>query len=184
MDLGALNGLAEVGVGINLAFGIVRQFRESLRDNFTRNANDISSRMSTALAEVGAAGQQDKLQSSRQAKISAEQFEAFSVKLSAVFTVLALVAGTLLIGFMYFAADHGEAKCGLLAKNTVTFLAVAPVIIWAAILGVVYHRVYKKILSLADHDGHALDIINALKLPIQPTDPGTGSEPPKPGNGF
>jgi hypothetical protein len=125
MQFGALGSLAEVGVGINLAFGIVQQFRQRLRDQLFEKVEDARLRMEVALAEANLNGDVgEKLE-----EIGAS-FGAWTTVWERWFMRSAICAGFVLIAFLAYMARHNGDRCDPMYTWFVLSFAVGPVLVW------------------------------------------------------
>jgi hypothetical protein len=178
MNLGALSSLAEVGIGINLAFGFVSQFRDRWQASLADAVERTTSTARLAAQEIRAQGE---LPASKWAATCKGLFARAASLLSVVFTGLSLAAAIALIGFLYYVIDHSTAACPLLYKRSILGLAVGPVFAWLALLTLLYVFIRASLFVMALHDKRFMGVFKGLRVNIQPIDPGAGaSQPPPP----
>jgi len=137
MQLGALCSLVEVGVGLNLAFGVVQQFRVRLNEHLRKVTLGAASRiqidLQNALAKLQVADSRIAAASVDAGAIN-EAFDSFTTRHQEKFVVLAVVASVLLVISVPALAWFGAHDCGILPLILFSFLALAPVGLWGGIL--------------------------------------------------
>ncbi len=178
MHLGALVALAEVGIGINLAFGVVRQFRDWSRNGLLDTTKAACASMEAAIAELRAKGQSHSV---LKAVEYDKWFEAMSTLINQLASAAAMACSLALFLFIYYVADHPDADCGYLCKRTICFMAIGPVLLSWLCIASLHGYVRFQLHRISKQHGHLIQFVKSLDLPISPTDPGgtPGSEPPK-----
>jgi hypothetical protein len=177
MHLGALVALAEVGIGFNLAFTVVRQFRDWLRTELLAYTKAACGKMEAGLAEFKAKGQSLSVQ---QAIAYDRWFETSTARISTISGGAALVAGVALMMFLYYVADHADDLCAHMWRNIVSAGALAPIVLSWLLIALLYAGVRVRLALVLWKHGQLLVLWKSVDLPIQPTDPDNGSNPPKP----
>jgi hypothetical protein len=175
MHLGALVALAEVGIGINLAFGVVRQFRDWSRGVMLTATTATCASMEAALAEFRAKGQSNSV---RDAVEYDKWFASISSAINLVALVLAIASSFGLFWFIYYVADHAEGDCGYFCKRAVCAAAIGPVLLSSLVIFGLYGYVRWQLRKIRKRHGELVGLLKSIDLPIQPTDPGNGSQPP------
>ena len=167
--------MAEVGIGINLAFGVVRQFRDWSRGVLLAATTATCASMEAALAEFRAKGQSNSV---RDAVEYDKWFASISSAINLVALVLAMVSSFGLFWFIYYVADHADGDCGYSCKRAVCVAALGPVMLSSLAIFGFYGYVRLKLRKISKRHGELVGLLKSIDLPIQPTDPGNGSQPP------
>jgi hypothetical protein len=172
MQLGALCSLVEVGVGLNLAFGVVQQFRLRLNEHLKRVTLSASLRiqvdLQNALAKVDAANARIAVASADADAIN-EAFDSFTTRHQEKFVILAVVASVLLVISVPGLAWFGTHDCGVCPLILFSFLALAPVGLWGGILICRYAVARFGLFTLRRE--HERDLKAYNKLSVHPKKP-------------
>lgn len=89
MQFGALNSLAEVGVGLNLAFTLIQPVRKILQSHLSRVLDEQKSRVNALITDLCA-----KKQNSIQPRKDVEGIDSFKSAVEKVFTYIEMTAVT------------------------------------------------------------------------------------------
>jgi hypothetical protein len=169
MHFGALVALAEVGIGINLAFGVLKQFRDWARNALLGTTKATCASMEAAIAEFRAKGQNLSV---REAVQYAETFENRTNRINQAASALAILSSLGLYGFIYYVADHADEVCDYWCKRGVCIASLGPMLLsWLAIVAL-YSYVRARLFLISKKHSQLVEFMKSLNLPIQPTDPG------------
>jgi len=190
MQWSALTSIAEVGIGLNLAFGAVTQFREHLRGLVDRRSEAvvtlIEAELHTALAAIGAEG--DLSASEGMLEVTGLQRRFVNTTLSVTwFIAVAAVAAIALFVLLVVVAWPGSERCSIWILVLAVVGAAGPVGGWAAWLGIKYVWFTRSVRSIERrHKAMLASLKEVEKIIVKPTPPNQGSsgapppEPPKP----
>lgn len=138
MQLGAISSLVEVGIGLNLAFGVVQQFRDRLSDHLRKVVLAASSELSLELQGFFA---QAQLQNNEHVERTVEDadkvykdFDSFTTRNQDGFVTFAVVASALLIGSLPAISWWNTHPCAGLWLIAASVLGVGPVGSWGFVL--------------------------------------------------
>jgi hypothetical protein len=182
MNLGALDAIIEVGIGLNVGFGVMQQFRERLSDHLRGVTRDCSLRiegkLQAVLTQLGANPNGRVHEDIVRAGKLSSGFDKFSTTHQHKFVWLAVLATLLLVGMLPWISICGNEECPLWKLIVVESIAVGPSLAWAGTLGLYYLVVrggLKWIDRRNDRDSQAYEKL--IMLSVHPSNPTKGSEP-------
>jgi hypothetical protein len=176
MRLGDTHVLAEVGVGINLAFATIQSFRAWLLDRVNRDVEAAAAFIEGSISEVPGIPKGGR--SVREARNVAQAFKAETVAFENRFIAASIVAVVALISYIASATAYAGVDVPAWAVFPVLVADVGAVGTWGFLLGLRYldARLDLRQIEHGCRDGVAF-IKKELEAKVEPTDPSTSMRP-------
>jgi hypothetical protein len=137
MRFGDTHVLAEVGVGINLAFGTIQSFRKWLIERVNDQLDRTAVRIAASLAEIKDS-QASNGASARRAEEVARLFKSASGAFEVNFITLAFCAVSILIAYLLCATIWADVECPWQVALVLLLTDIGAVGLWSLLLGSAY----------------------------------------------
>lgn len=167
MHLGALSSLAEVGIGVNLAFSAVGHFRRWLEELVQKGVTAATAKVGTALAELDG-----KPRSIERIEQMAPRFCTRAAAIQKTFILFAVLSAIALTGFLAYAAVHGNDPCTDWMLAPTMLLVAGPIGLWVLVLGGDYLVVRFRLWWIAFDERRSIrKVRELLGSSVRPTEP-------------
>ena len=172
MHLGALCALVEVGIALNMAFGVVQTFRNWLRDHVSGSVKRASMRIRLDLADIDAGPVSNGTIPIERVQKIEDAFVHRTARCQPYFVALAILTALGQILILAYIAPRVDEPCDVTWVPWVTLLAVGPIGLWWGLVGAYYARTTGQLLWIEYEYRHGIEMVRQLTAgAVQPTEP-------------
>lgn len=171
MEMNALNSLAEVGVGLNLAFGLIQNVRRVLMGLLVAQVTKKVSSIKAILSEAVILNGHNPAKTAVKIDDIEQRFCNWSKNAEWFFVALAFLVAISLICFLFEAAISPDKEISSVWAIVTLVILLAPIMLSALWQGGLFGYTLFRLSQRENEYRNALDLLSGSITPTSPDDP-------------